>query len=552
MPFLIITTDSMNILRLFHTVRFLRPSQVVWRFVFKLYNPRPDVSKAPEMRSARGQWELPACKIPSMTGPDIACFLNVERNISAPSIWNDPAIEKLWLYNLHYFDDLNAEGASSRRTWHEALINRWINDNPPASGNGWEPYPTSLRIVNWIKWILANPTPPPPAFLHSLAIQSRYLARRLEYHLLGNHLLANAKALFFAGLFFDGPEAKGWLRKSMVILNRQLPEQVLPDGGHFERSPMYHAIILEDLLDMLNLTRVFPGIVPESVTEEWRKVIQRMRRWLAVMTHPDGEISFFNDAAFGIASGGQALETYARQLGCANLSKPGCFTRLADSGYIRVEQKPAVALLDVAPVGPDYLPGHAHADTLSFELSLFGQRLIVNSGTSCYGTGPERLRQRGTASHNTVEIDGVNSSEVWSGFRVARRAYPQNLNVQEDANQIVVSCSHNGYKRLPGRPVHKRTWVFTPGKMRITDKVSGTYEIAQARFHLHPDVRCRLVSSTMAELVLADGTMVDLIISDGKIIVKKSTYHPEFGVSLENRCLSVAFVGELVTEVGFA
>jgi uncharacterized heparinase superfamily protein len=487
-----------------------------------------------------------------MTGPDSVCFLNVERNISGPSIWNDPAIEKLWLYNLHYFDDLNAEDASSRRTWHEALINRWINENPPASGNGWEPYPTSLRIVNWIKWFLASPVPPSPDFLHSLAIQSRYLTRRLEYHLLGNHLLADAKALFFAGLFFDGPEAEDWLKKSLVILNRQLPEQVLPDGGHFERSPMYHAIILEDLLDMLNLTRAFPGIVPESVTEEWSKVIQKMRRWLAAMTHPDGEISFFNDAAFGIASGGQALETYARQLGGADLSEPVCFTRLADSGYIRVEQKPAVALLDVAPVGPDYLPGHAHADTLSFELSLFGQRLIVNSGTSCYGTDPERLRQRGTASHNTVEIDGVNSSEVWSGFRVARRAYPQNLDVQEDADQIIVSCSHNGYKRLPGRPVHKRTWVFTPGKMRITDKVSGKYEIAQARFHLHPDVRCRLVSSTMTELVLADGTMVDLIVSNGEIIVEKSTYHPEFGVSLENRCLSVAFVGELVTEVGFA
>ena len=81
-----------------------------------------------------------------------------------------------------------------------------------------------------------------------------------------------------------------------------------------------------------------------------------------------------------------------------------------------------MALLDVAPVGPDYLPGHAHADTLSFELSLFGQRVLVNSGTSQYEAGPERSRQRGTAAHNTVIVDGHDSSEVWAGFRVARRA----------------------------------------------------------------------------------------------------------------------------------
>ncbi|MEN9780004.1 MAG: hypothetical protein RL014_1152 [Pseudomonadota bacterium] len=95
-----------------------------------------------------------------------------------------------------------------------------------------------------------------------------------------------------------------------------------------------------------------------------------------------------------------------------------------DSGYVRLDNGPAVALLDVAPVGPDYLPGHAHADTLSFELSVGAQRVLVNSGTSCYGSSAERLRQRGTAAHNTVVVNGQDSSEVWGGFRVARRPLP--------------------------------------------------------------------------------------------------------------------------------
>ena len=97
-----------------------------------------------------------------------------------------------------------------------------------------------------------------------------------------------------------------------------------------------------------------------------------MRIWLAAMCHPDGEISFFNDAAIGIAPSPTELENYAERLGLPSIAAPGDgVVHFPESGYIRVQRGDMVALLDVAPVGPDYLPGHAHADTFSFELSLF-------------------------------------------------------------------------------------------------------------------------------------------------------------------------------------
>jgi uncharacterized heparinase superfamily protein len=108
-----------------------------------------------------------------------------------------------------------------------------------------------------------------PAWLDSLAVQVRWLRRRLEWHLLSNHLFANAKALMFGGAFFDGPEAGDWREGGLRILAREVPEQVLPDGGHFERSPMYHAILLEDMLDLLNLSRAFPGLLPGAVEAQW-------------------------------------------------------------------------------------------------------------------------------------------------------------------------------------------------------------------------------------------------------------------------------------------
>ena len=77
-------------------------------------------------------------------------FLGESRCLSA-SGWDDPAASKLWRYNQHYFDDLNARDAASRRASHQALVSAWIEANPAAAGTGWEPYPTSLRIVNWVK-----------------------------------------------------------------------------------------------------------------------------------------------------------------------------------------------------------------------------------------------------------------------------------------------------------------------------------------------------------------------------------------------------------------
>ncbi len=185
-----------------------------------------------------------------MTGENRFRFLNQDGGVTGPQDWNDSARDKLWLYNLHYFDDLCAEDAAGRNHWHEALIRRWIDENQPGTGNGWEPYPLSLRIVNWIRYGLNGNVLPKNA-TQSLAVQARYLRKTIEWHLLGNHLFANAKALLFAGAWFEGREADDWLAEGSRILLRELEEQILPDGGHFELSPMYHVIILEDVLDLL-------------------------------------------------------------------------------------------------------------------------------------------------------------------------------------------------------------------------------------------------------------------------------------------------------------
>lgn len=528
----------MSIALYYHTLKYLKPVQVYGRVLFRYSHPQPDFTAAPRRRNVAHVWAQPARRRPSLSGPTRCLFLNEEHDISSARVWNDPAFEKLWLYNLHYFDDLNAEDAEARAEWHVALIKRWIAENVPGAGTGWEPYPVSLRIVNWIKWALGGAALPTEAY-HSIAVQARWLTRRLEKHLLGNHLFANAKALVFAGFFFEGDEAETWFRQGLAILEKEVTEQVLADGGHFERSPMYHALILEDLLDLLNIFHAYDRPVPTG----WMKVLRSMGGWLATMSHPDGEIALFNDAAIGIAPSPAEIDRYARALGldCAERSQ-GRVTDLSESGYLRIEIGEAAVFLDVGKIGPDYLPGHAHADTLSFELSLFGRRLIVDSGTSCYGIGNERLRQRSTSAHNTVEVDEVSSSEIWSGFRVARRARPFDLRVHDDIDGILVSCGHDGYRRLPGRVIHRREWRFGERSLKVRDVVEGRYKKAVARFYLHPDVRVISNSSCDGKMVSGEDA-IHWFVSGGDVAVVEGTWHPEFGQAIPNRCIEVSLFG---------
>lgn len=533
-----------------HSLRYLRPVQIVGRVWARLYRPSPNLRPAPAIRTWNGRWVVPARRAPSMLGATTFRFLNETRRID-DSTGDVDAPAHLWRYNLHYFDDLNAFDAKNRHRWHVEAIANWIRDNPPGNGDAWAPYPTSLRVVNWIKWALGGAVLE-AAVADSLAVQVRILIQRVEYHYLGNHLFANAKALVFAGLFFKGNEAERWLEKGMTILAREMPEQILADGGQFERSPMYHALALEDVLDLINVAGALSDGVPEkwrAFVGSWRALAQRMRAWLAAMCHPDGEISFFNDAAVGIAPFPAELERYANELvgapgSAAAAAESFRVLHLAHTGYVRADAPDAVLLIDVAPVGPDYLLGHAHADTLSFELSLFGQRVIVNGGTSRYGLGPEREAQRGTPAHSTVTVNGQDSSEVWAGFRVARRARPFDLVVSREAQWLRVSCAHDGYQRLSGRPVHRRTWLLQPGKLRVEDRVDGRFNSAVARFHLHPAVECTLDESGSSGCIrMAGGHDAQWRLSGGSTRIERSFYCPEFGRRDQTQCLAAEFDG---------
>lgn len=532
-----------------NTVKYLKPVQILGRFWFRLYKPIWLKGDSIDLRSGKTEWIFHSSPI-LMLNTNTFRFLNCEATVDLTSGWNDQTKSALWNYNLHYFDDLSAKESDKREAWHNNYIKRWIEANSIGSNPGWDSYPTSLRIVNWIKWAIGREQLPDNFHL-SLVQQTRWLNNRIEYHLQANHLWANAKALLYSAAYFDGPESEFWLRKSKLLIQSQIEEQILEDGGHFELSPMYHAIILVDVLDLLQLGTVYPQVLDSKIRSSLTNAARKMWYWLNIMSHSTNEIGFFNDTTNGISASLSEIKSYANSINVRLEDvQIDPFVLLDKSGYARLQQSDVAIICDVGNIGPNHQPGHAHADSLSFELSIAGEKVFVNSGISTYQESALRMKQRSTYSHNTVEVDGENSSDVWKSFRVAKRADIEQLKCDSMSDQTMITASHNGYKRLKGKVTHCRKWMLIKNSLTIEDSLTGSFKRAIARFHLHPEISVSEVTSDYCEIT-TNHRKILVNIAEGILTYRHSNYYPEFGLAEENGCLEVHFQSPR-TEVRFS
>lgn len=392
-------------------------------------------------------------------------FLGDTRALGQPIDWVQPEAPQLWRYHLHYFEWAWSFAAHSDRRWarqaFSGLWHSWKEGTRFGRGDPWSPYVASVRAwaLCGVHADLVAGSPIEAEIAADLARHASFLRAHLELDVGGNHLLKNLKGLIGLGVFLGDDRLVG---SACRRLEPELQTQVLSDGGHFERSPSYHCQVLGDLIDvgaLLAASRCSP--VPGLAD-----AVGAMRTWLGVMLLPDGDVPLFNDCTL---VGSDRLDLL--QPGPASADR---LTVLEPSGY--VVMRPGGGLHLVADVGipcPAELPAHAHADCLSFELCLGDQRHVVDTGISTYAPGERRRYERSTQAHNTVEIDGVDQTEVWGVFRAARRAVPRLEQVGESLDMVEVTASHDGYERLPGRPRHRRTWTAWADRLEIVDEVIG-------------------------------------------------------------------------------
>jgi uncharacterized heparinase superfamily protein len=258
--------------------------------------------------------------------------------------------------------------------------------------------------------------------------------------------------------------------------------QVLPDGGHYERAPAYHCQVLSDLIDVAGLLRAAGHGEPNGLAE----AIAAMRGWLGAVLTPEGSVPLLNDG-FPVSPALLALVAPAAQ--------PASPLRvLRDTGLARITAGWWHVLADIGPPCPADLPAHAHADTFSCVVHVDRVPLLVDTGTSTYAAGQMRDRERSTAAHNTVEVDHRDSTEVWGAFRAGRRARVAGVSARAAARTVTVEAAHDGYRNLPGRPVHRRRWTVDPDELRVDDEVTGRgRHRVTVRWHLAPGTGLRLV-----------------------------------------------------------
>lgn len=521
-----------KLLLLYNTIRYLKPVQIFFQFYYRLkpskaltyYVPGSNKENLFRTISFKSDIVTPYSVDSNLT----FTFLNLTKQFSTGVNWNYLDYGKLWNYNLQYFNYLHQPGLD------DVIKESLLKKIGLALSNGilkLEPYPVSLRAINTIRYYSKKKIHD-RQIIADLYAQLNYLNHNPEFHLLGNHLLENAFALMMGGYTFS---EKVWMKKGKQILEKELNEQVLKDGGHFELSPMYHQIILFRLLELIDWYR-FSDNADLLFLKFLNSKAAAMLGWLKKITFKNGDISHFNDSTIGIAPVSRELFEYGEKLKI----EYDCSEVLNDSGYRKYNYGNYECVTDVAEVGASYQPGHSHADALSFVLYYKQYPFLVEAGTSTYQIGEKRNYERSTCAHNTVVIGDQNQSEVWGGFRVGKRA---NVVIENESTNRL-TATHDGYLQSFG-VYHQRKFIFNSDSIDIIDQIGNTD--GKAFLHFHPACKVEIMNDSL----LIEGVAEINLVGATQILLGNYEYANGFNQYKQGTEIIIQFNSDLITAIKF-
>jgi uncharacterized heparinase superfamily protein len=410
-------------------------------------------------------------------------------------------------------------------TVFRGIVRDWMASNRPGRGDGWRPYALSRRVANWIYAsrllgpALTADEPFGVRLRASLFRQVHFLERNVERDRADNHLIANGRALMLAGWYFDGEHAPRWRGLGREILWNELRNQVREDGGHYERSPHRHAVVLGDYLEALAVLHAAGEEVPPWV----EKRVRAMAGFLQRLLLPDGKLPGMHDGvAVEVAPPSDLLAVAAalfrepslrpsaaptldvwpyillgeegarRYAGLANIKEPRTSRALRRTGYyVLAGPEGDEMVVDAQGITAPHLGAHAHCNVFGYELAVGGKRVIVDSGATGYEPGMWRDYFRSTRAHNTVSVDGAEQSELWGSGGVAAYAEVGPVRWLVREGLVYFEATHDGFARLAPGLLHTRRIFFLPGRFWcVCDEIRGTgAHDVESYVHFHPDVR---------------------------------------------------------------
>ena len=396
---------------------------------------------------------------------DIVTFLHSSKKFHWNDKWHFDDKSALWNFNLHYFEFLFSLVDAYRKTSDKKYLEKsietirgWINQNPQSGGGeGWSPYTIDLRLTNWLGYYAAVHTELDDdfqsLFINSVHEQYDFLSRHLEKDILGNHYFEDLKVLVLCALFFNDEPV---LHTALKVFKAECKEEILPDGMHFELSPMYHNLVFEGVI------RVAMALKDRGVDDcEVDGYLQPMLDAAWSLEEGLDRIPLFNDAGNNVAKSLQALVSACKKY--FNIT-PEYKSRFADSGFYIFKLNDWKLIVDAGRPGPAYIPGHAHCDAMSFELFKAGKPVIVNCGTYAYQC-KERGFFRSTAAHNTVMVNDTEQSQCWGAFRMAKRSSVSLTQIKDNiiSMKMVDQRKNSVY----------RTIEIGKGSLKVTDISKG-------------------------------------------------------------------------------
>jgi hypothetical protein len=487
-------------------------------------------------------------------------FLNTTLAFAAPEAlaWDDDRLDELpglWRLKLHGFVPLSwaVRGYEEPEQALDSLFQAWVRDwveSHPVGTEGylrraWTPYAVSLRVVNWCRYLAwrsrIGTADDFVEMRRAIYKHGLFLQNHVEHDVGGNHLVENGAALVVAGTVFPG-RSHAWIDEGTAVLREAAERQFLDDGGHFERSPMYHLLTLERYLTAVDLLDDVGHPVPDAIrsTAEWAA------QFVAELAPPDDRIPLLNDAVHEEALSLPAILDYAERVGIgagtrvASSSRLDAVSRgraLSSSGYYWLGTGDDRLLVDGGPAGPDHLPAHSHNDFLQVLLWVDGHQFVTDTGVYHYAPDAHRRTARSVQSHNTVQVGTAEPIEITGRYLMGRRTRPtvafdaDDRGAAFDGRYEVRSGSGQAYAHRR-RVVHRPTWWLVWDDVELADPAT-----AHSRLHLAPDVSVESgdgdgTLSGDERLALSSGDVVCWLhpLNVDELATAETSYNPEFGV----------------------
>jgi uncharacterized heparinase superfamily protein len=436
-----------------------------------------------------------------------------------PGGWTGITAPDPFLSGLHGFNwlrDLRALGTDAARLRARALVADWIGANitlPLAH----RPDVIGARIGAWLGHYDFFAATADDALrqrlMARLVADARALSAALPPEEIDARSLTALKGLIAAAVAL--PDHAGFLTRALRFLPQEIARQVLPDGCHAERSPAAHLAALQELTEIRALLQASQTQPPPSLTS----AIERMAPALRVLRHNDGGLALFNGSTEETAA---LIDLVLTQAGRGGRGP----SALNEGGFHRLAAGRSVVIVDCGVPPPPGLDRFAHAGTLSMEVSIGRDRLIVNCGTIPAGPPEWHDAARATAAHSTLVIADTNSSEL-KPHGLGRRPVVVEAQRQEANGAHWLEASHDGWKPAFGAVHRRRLYVAESGEdIRGEDVIeAASPQPFTLRFHLHPDVQASLQQDGETVLMrLRSGSGWRLLADGARMALEESIY----------------------------